>query len=87
MDEEEDNFIEKIAATDLKNLNRAMDELIDTLTKFKAVSHIDELQPQTFVDMLNALEFGHFIVSGVMYSYGMNICDHDHDDHDDQDDE
>lgn len=84
-DEETEKFFDKLQAADLKAIDTAMNKLIDSVSKFKSVETLEELKGEDFVNMLYALEHSHFVISGVMYTYGMNVyedCDHDHDDED-----
>jgi hypothetical protein len=86
IDPEDEKFFDKLQAADLKAIDKAMNRLIDTVSKFKSVDTLEELKPEDFIDMLYSLEHSHFVVSGVMYTYGMNVyeedCEHDHDDED-----
>lgn len=59
------------------NLNRALDCLIESVSVFKARGSdmLTNIEDEEWSKMLTALDFGKFIVSGLMYSYGMPICD------------
>lgn len=86
-DADDEKFFDKLQAADLKSIDKAMNKLIDSVSKFKSVETLEELEPDDFVNMLYALEHSHFVVSGVMYTYGLNVyedCDHDHDDEDEE---
>lgn len=65
---------------DQDNFNRALDHLIDSVSLFKATGGQDltEIQPKDWGKMLETLDFARFIVSGLMYSYGIAICGHEH---------
>lgn len=85
-EDEDEKFLAKLQAADLKNLTEAANNLIDPISKFMSTKELEELEPQDFVDALNALDYATFIISGIMYSYGMNSsCDHDHDEEEDVD--
>lgn len=88
IDPDDEKFFDKLQAADLKQIDTAMNRLIDTVSKFKSVEALDELNAEDFVEMLWSLDQASFVVSGVMYSYGVNPydeCDHDHDDEDEED--
>lgn len=81
MDEENSEFDElyqEAIKADLSNLNSAMDRLIDSVSRFKSVPSIDELEHTDFAKMLADLDYSKFIVSGVMYLHGIPLCGHDH---------
>lgn len=65
---------------DQDNFNRALDHLIDAVSGFKANGGDDftNIDPEKWGEMLQVLDFARFIVSGIMYSYGISICGHDH---------
>lgn len=87
--ENEDNGFEEAyreaIRVDLGNINSAMDGLIDSVSRFKAVQSVDDLGPDDFANMITHLDYAKFIISGVMYLHGMPICGHD--DHDEDDNE
>lgn len=74
-------------AVDLKNINGAMDRLIDSVSRFKSAQGLDDLDPNDFAKMLADLDYAKFITSGVMYLHGMPICGHDHTDEEEDEDE
>lgn len=89
-DEEEiHKAYEETIKMDLSNLNTAMDRLIDSVSRFKSVTSLEDLGHEDFARMLADLDYAKFIVSGVMYLHGIPICGHDHsgDEDCDEDDE
>lgn len=81
MEEENPEFEEayqEAIKMDLTNINSAMDRLIDSVSRFKSVRSIDDLEPTDFAKMLADLDYSKFIISGVMYLHGLPICGHDH---------
>lgn len=79
MEEFEEEALESLKA-DQGNFNRALDALIDSVSHFKAAGGDDltEIKPEDWGQMLNTLDFARFIVSGLMYGYGISLCGHDH---------
>lgn len=85
LDPDDERFVDKLQAADLKQIDTAMNRLIDTVSRFKSVETLDELKGEDFIEMLWSLDQASFVVSGVMYTYGINPydeCDHEHDDED-----
>lgn len=58
---------------DQLNVDKSMDLLIDVVSKFKSSQGIENLSTDDWAEMLTALDFGKFIISGIMYSYGMDL--------------
>lgn len=85
IDPDDEHFFEKLQASDLKQIDKAMNRLIDTVSQFKSVDSLEELKADDFVEMLWSLDQASFVISGVMYTYGINPydeCDHDHEEDD-----
>ena len=78
--EEPEEAYEKAIRTDGDNISKAMDSLIDSVSRFKSVERVDEISKEEWGQMLASLDYARFIVSGVMYFYGLPICGHDHED-------
>lgn len=79
-DEEAEQVYRETIAMDLKNINEAMNNLIDSVSKFKSIDSIEQLSDEDFAVMLAHLDYARFMVSGVMYLHGRPICGHDHND-------
>lgn len=78
-DDELEEMLQKSLQNDTDNMNQAMDGLIDTVSKFKSVSSVAELTNDDFGEMLASLQFAAFVISGIMYNHGIQMCGHDHD--------
>jgi hypothetical protein len=85
---ENEDFKEELA-NDQSNFQSALDHLIDSVSHFKANGDksLVDIEPMEWAKMLETLNFATFIISGLMYSYGIPICGHDHDDEDDKEEE
>lgn len=62
--------------TDKENLKATVDALIDHVVKFNGV---DEYSNEDIIDLMYTLDEAKFVVSGIIYSNGMSICDHEKD--------
>lgn len=83
-DETIEEFLRRAEDEDIKQLKDAMNRLIDPVTKFIALENDDNtVGPEDFEQLVNALANAQFVVNGVMYSYGFNICTEDHDEEED----
>ncbi len=84
MSEENDfeELYQEAIKNDLTNLDSAMERLIDSVSRFKSVQSLEDLDAVDFADMLANLDFAKFVVSGVMYLHGIPICGVDHDEGD-----
>lgn len=82
---DDEDFKEELA-TDQRNFNQALDHLIDSVSHFKATGSQDltMIKPEEWGRMMDVLQFATFVVSGLMYGYGINICGHEHDEDDDE---
>lgn len=56
---------------DLENIGIVVNDLIDCVTKFTG---FDEPKADDYVNLLHTLDYAKFIVSGIMYSNGMDVC-------------
>jgi hypothetical protein len=73
---------------DVKNLNLALDRLIDSVSSFKGkgTDVFTEDDPEgLWIKMQEDLDFAKFIISGLMYAHGLPLCNHDHDEEEDVD--
>lgn len=88
MDEEEaEEVYERTITIDNKNVHKALDELIDSLTKFKAADRIDDLTTEDYAKFLTDLDYARFMVGGVMYLHSIPLCGHFHDDDDEEEED
>lgn len=87
MDESDEEMYEKTMNRDHKNLNQSLDDLIDSVSKFKAAHRIDELTAEDFAEFLVDLDYARFVLSGVMYLHGIPLCGHIHEDDEEEEDE
>lgn len=63
---------------DIQNMKLVMDGLIDFVAKFNGLDEVTEADYSAFKA---ELDFANFIVSGIIYSNGMDLCaGHEHDD-------
>ena len=67
---------------DLENTKQVLDDLIDIVVTFNGV---DEPTPADWTEFKAVLDFANFVISGVIYANGIELCDHEHDDEDDED--
>lgn len=85
MEEEDElrSFLAKAEEEDVNQLKAAMDQLIDPVTKFIALDKsMDSIEAGDFEALANALAQAQYIVNGIMYSYGFEVCMDNHDDED-----
>jgi hypothetical protein len=70
-----------LSKDDLANIKIVMNDLIDVVAEFQgAVDHTDA----HYAALKNVLDFANFVVSGIIYSNGLDLdADHDHDDDED----
>lgn len=76
---EENNNAEDLGLSDddVENLRTALDDLIEIIVKFKGFEKNTE---EDFSKLKSALDFADFIVSGIVYANGLDLCaGHDHD--------
>ena len=73
-------------SNDQKNLDVVMDHLIDSVSHFKSNESLVDIEPEEWAKMLETLDITKFIISGLMYSYGIQPCGHDHSEDDEDDD-
>lgn len=85
MDEEEEMY-EETMNRDHKNLNAALDDLIDSVSKFKAANRIDELTAEDYAEFMVDLDYARFMLGGIMYLHGIPLCGHFHDAEEENDD-
>lgn len=87
-DDELDDAYERSMNLDHKNINDALDDVIDSLSKFKAADRVDDLTSMDFADIMEHLHYAQWVIGGVMYQHGIPLCGHlDHDDDDDDDED
>jgi hypothetical protein len=81
---EEPNNELGLSEEDVENMKTIMDDLIDAVVRFNGMTEPDEA---AFSGLKSALDFANFVVSGVIYSNGMDLCaGHDHDEEDNDED-
>lgn len=69
---------------DIDNMKIVVNDLIDIVAKFSGPTEVTEVD---FSELKAVLDFAQFVVSGVIYSNGLDICaGHGHDDEEDDDD-
>lgn len=63
---------------DINNIKAIMDDLVDVVAKFNGFS---EITAEDFHDLKGTLDVAQFVVSGVIYQYGLGFedCEHDED--------
>lgn len=65
---------------DIANVKLVMDDLIDVVAKFNG---LDEMTEADYGDLKGTLDFANFVVSGIIYSNGIDLCaSHEHDEED-----
>lgn len=65
---------------DLTNVDVVLEGLMDVIAAMNANEYTEE----HFADLKEAIDYGQFIVSGIIYKNGMDLCaGHEHDDDDD----
>lgn len=73
-----------LSGDDLANIKIVMDDLIDVVAEFQAA---DDHKDEHYAALKSVLDFANFVVSGIIYSNGLDLghdnCDHDDDDEDD----
>lgn len=66
-----------LSEDDTQNIKLVMDDLIDLIVKF---NNLDETTEEDYAALKTALDFANFIVSGIIYANGLDLCaGHDHD--------
>ena len=82
-----EDFQAEVLRIDMKNLDDALDRLIESLSGFKARGRdmFTEDNSELWASLKSDLDFANFIVSGLMYSHGMIICSHDEEEDEDDD--
>lgn len=69
-----------LSDVDINHLKLVMDDLIDVVAKFNGLDTITE---EDFAHLKTVVDFANFIVSGVIYANGLDLCaGHDHSDDD-----
>jgi hypothetical protein len=56
---------------DLENVKMIMDDLLDVVAKFNS---LDEITEEDYANVKMVLDFANFVVSGVIYSNGIDLC-------------
>ena len=84
MDEEVGDEFLKAIKVDQENFNGALDRLIESVSSFKAQGSemLTDVEDDQWIQMQINLDYAKFILSGIMYSYGLPLCDHDHSEED-----
>jgi len=70
---------------DQKNLDVVIDHLIDSVSHFRSNESLADIEMEEWAKMLEVLDLTKYIVSGIMYSYGIPPCGHDHDEDEEND--
>lgn len=86
MDEESKQDFLDFIKPDIKNMNEALDQLIDSVSTFKSNGSemfTDDSKEEEWVKMQDAIDFAKFIFSGLMYSHGIPTCFHEEEEDDD----
>lgn len=67
---------------DLDNTKIVIDDLLEAVVKFNG---LDEITEADYVKLKATVDFAQFVVSGIIYANGFDLCgDHDHDTDDDE---
>lgn len=83
----EDNKNNKLGLEeeDLHNIKVVMSDLLDVVAKFNG---LDEIEEADYANLKTVIDFAQFVVSGIIYSNGLDLCaDHDHDDESNNDED
>lgn len=82
MEEERKNEL-GLSNDDLENINVVMGDLIDIVARFNGMEEPGE---NDWSELKAVLDFANFVVSGIVYANGLDLCA-GHGDDDDDDDE
>ena len=77
----EEEFSEEFKAAlqeDQSSVDDALDHLIESISIFKGSDGIESISMEDWGHMLAALDYGKYVISGIMYSYGMVLNVHAH---------
>lgn len=78
----EDNKDLGLSDDDTQNIKLVVDDLIDLVVKF---SNLEETTEADYAALKAALDFANFVVSGIIYANGLDLCaGHDHAKDDDE---
>lgn len=68
----------ELSEEDIHNTKETISELIDVVVKF--AGNAQAWTEAQFEELKSVLDFSQFVISGVIYSNGMDLCaGHDHD--------